>query len=317
MNGMYWYLEPADQITACPATPAGGRCRLPHLDDRGTGMEEAGDEPLFCERAAGIDTGKAVVMVTTRVPSESRDGGRQQETREFGTTRRQLLALADRLRCRGAEKAGTESTSDYRKPVFFLLERGGLDCLLYPSSQAKALPGRPKTDKLDSVWLARITGQGPLAGSFVPPEEIRRLRTHTRCRGRLVRAPHGGEGALREAAGGRAPEAVVGDRRHPRGLRPGHADRDHRRRAQPESAGGDGPGRDAPQGRPAGRGPGLLVLRPRARLHPGDDAGQHRPLRRPRSRCRTRRSPPCASRMGGRSPSWTPSPASGSPPPGT
>jgi transposase len=151
-------------------------------------MEEAGDEPLFCERAAGIDIGKQLVMVTVRLPSDTRRGGRQQETREFGTTRRQLLELADWLRCWGVERAGMESTSDYWKPVFFLLEREGLDCLLYQASQVKALPGRPKTDKLDSAWLARITEQGSLAGSFVPPEDIRRLRTHTRYRRRLIQA---------------------------------------------------------------------------------------------------------------------------------
>ena len=138
-------------------------------------MEEVEDEPLFCERAAGIDIGKATVMVTIRVPSEARKGGRQQETREFGTTRRELLALADWLRCWQVEKAGMESTSDYWKPVYFLLEREGFDCTLYQASQVKALPGRPKTDKLDSAWLAKITERGSLAGSFVPPEEIRRL----------------------------------------------------------------------------------------------------------------------------------------------
>ena len=149
-------------------------------------MEEVEDEPLFCDRVAGIDIGKAVVMVTVRVPSEARKGGRQQETREFGTTRRELLALADWLRCWQVERAGMESTSDYWKPVYFLLEREGFDCTLYQASQVKALPGRPKTDKLDSVWLAKVTERGSLAGSFVPPEEIRRLRTHTRYRRKLV-----------------------------------------------------------------------------------------------------------------------------------
>jgi transposase len=114
-------------------------------------MEEVEDEPLFCERAAGIDIGKATVMVTIRVPSESRKGGRQQETREFGTTRRQLLELADWLRCWQVERAGMESTSDYWKPVFFLLEREGFDCTLYQASQVKALPGRPKTDLLTEL----------------------------------------------------------------------------------------------------------------------------------------------------------------------
>jgi transposase len=151
-------------------------------------MHEVEDEPLFCERAAGIDIGKQLVMVTVRVPSETRKGGRQQETREFGTTRRQLLALADWLRCWGVARAGMESTSDYWKPVFFLLEREGFDCILYQASQVKALPGRPKTDKLDSAWLARVTERGSLAGSFVPPEDIRRLRTHTRYRRRLIQA---------------------------------------------------------------------------------------------------------------------------------
>ena len=151
-------------------------------------MEEADDEPLFCERAAGIDIGKQTVMVTVRVPSETRRGGRAQETREFGTTRRQLLELADWLRSWGVERAGMESTSDYWKPVFFLLEQQGFDCVLYPASKVKALPGRPKTDKLDSVWLAKVTERGSLAGSFVPPEDIRRLRTHTRYRRRLTQA---------------------------------------------------------------------------------------------------------------------------------
>src|ERR1700758_3213094 len=151
-------------------------------------MEEAGDEPLFCERAAGIDIGKLLVSVTIRVPSDRRKGGRQQETREFGTTRRQLLQLADWLRAWGVERAGMESTSDYWKPVYFLLEREGFDCVLYQASQVKVLPGRPKTDKLDSAWLAKVTERGALAGSFVPPEEIRRLRTHTRYRRRLTQA---------------------------------------------------------------------------------------------------------------------------------
>ena len=145
----------------------------------------------------------------------------------------------------------------------------GFDCLLYQASQVKALPGRPKTDRLDSVWLAKITERGMLAGSFVPPEDIRGLRTHTRYRRRLVQAPTAEKQRCREAAGGRAPEAVKGDQRHPRGVGPGHAGRDRRRRAEPGGAGAAGPGRMRSKIAPAGGGPGLLVLHPRARLHPG------------------------------------------------
>jgi transposase len=151
-------------------------------------MEEAEDEPLFAERVAGIDIGKKTVMVTIRVPSDTRKGRRQQETREFRAVRKDLLALADWLRCWGVTRIGMEATGDYWKPVYFLLEREGFECVLYHASQVKALPGRPKTDKLDSVWLAKITERGNLPGSFVPPEEIRRLRTHTRYRRHLVQA---------------------------------------------------------------------------------------------------------------------------------
>ena len=151
-------------------------------------MQEVEDEPLFAERVAGIDIGKKSVMVTIRVPGDTRKGRRQQETREFRATRAGLLELADWLRCWQVTKAGMEATGDYWKPVYFLLEREGFDCVLYHASQVKALPGRPKTDKLDSVWLAKITERGSLPGSFVPPEDIRRLRTCTRYRRHLTQA---------------------------------------------------------------------------------------------------------------------------------
>jgi transposase len=151
-------------------------------------MREVEDEPLFAERAAGIDIAKAGIEVTIRVPSEARAGRRQQETRSFATTRRDLLAVADWLRSWGVAKVGMEATGDYWKPVYFVLESQGFDCVLYHAAAVKALPGRPKTDRADSVWLARITERGSLPSSFVPPAPIRALRTHTRYRRHLTQA---------------------------------------------------------------------------------------------------------------------------------
>ncbi len=151
-------------------------------------MQDVQDEPLFCERVAGLDIAKAEVEVTIRVPSDTRPGRRQQETRTFGTTRRELDALADWLRCWGVTKIGMEATGDYWKPVFFLLESRGFDCDLYNAAQVKALPGRPKTDRADSIWLAKIVERGMISSSFVPPEPIRRLRTCTRYRRHLTQA---------------------------------------------------------------------------------------------------------------------------------
>src|SRR6266853_5215578 len=151
-------------------------------------MQDVEDEPLFCERVAGLDIAKAEVEVTIRVPSDTQPGRRQQETRTFATTRRELDALAGWLRSWGVTKAGMEATGDYWKPVFFLLESRGFDCDLYNAAQVRALPGRPKTDRADSIWLAKITERGMIASSFVPPEPIRRLRTHTRYRRHLTQA---------------------------------------------------------------------------------------------------------------------------------
>src|SRR5215813_11518341 len=151
-------------------------------------MYEVEDEPLFAERAAGIDIAKAGIEVTIRVPSDTRPGRRQQETRSFGATRRQLLELADWLRAWGVTRVGMEATSDYWKPVYFVLESRDFDCQLYHAAAVKALPGRPKTDRADSAWLARITERGSAASSFVPPEPIRRLRIHTRYRRHLTQA---------------------------------------------------------------------------------------------------------------------------------
>src|SRR5260370_35928420 len=120
-----WCLEPADQISACPAAPADGRDRVSLLIV-GAMMQEAEDEPLFADRAAGIDIAKAGIEVTIRVPSDTRRGGRQQETRSFRSTRKALLALADWLRCWRVTQWGLCATSDYLKPVYFLL---AADCL--------------------------------------------------------------------------------------------------------------------------------------------------------------------------------------------
>ena len=132
-------------------------------------MQEVEDEPLFAERVAGIDIGKKSVMVTIRVPGDTRKGRRQQETREFRATRAGLLELADWLRCWQVTKAGMEATGDYWKPVYFLLEREGFDCVLYHASQVKALPGRPKTDKLDSVLAGQDHRAGLPAGQLRAP----------------------------------------------------------------------------------------------------------------------------------------------------
>ena len=70
--------------------------------------------------------------------------------------------------------------------MFYLLEAQGLDPWLVNAKDVKHLPGRPKTDKLDAVWLAKVAERQMLRPSFVPPAEIRLLRDLTRYRVDLV-----------------------------------------------------------------------------------------------------------------------------------
>ena len=79
-----------------------------------------------------------------------------------------------------------ESTSDYWRPFFYLLEAAGLSVWLVNARDVKQVTGRPKTDKLDAVWLAKLCKRGMLRPSFVPPREIRVLRNYTRLRTELV-----------------------------------------------------------------------------------------------------------------------------------
>jgi len=79
-----------------------------------------------------------------------------------------------------------EATSDYWNPAFYLLEAEGFTCWLRNARHVKNVPGRPKTDKLDAVWLAKVVERGLCRPSFVPPAPIRRLRDLTRYRRTLI-----------------------------------------------------------------------------------------------------------------------------------
>jgi transposase len=80
-----------------------------------------------------------------------------------------------------------EATSDYWKPVFYLLEAEGFTCWLLNARHVKNVPGRPKTDLLDAVWLAKVAERGMCSPSLVHPKPIRQLRDLTRYRRSLVR----------------------------------------------------------------------------------------------------------------------------------
>ena len=149
-------------------------------------LEEDQQVEQIIGRVAACDIGKAEVVCCVRVPHPSRSGRRLQEVTTYRTMTRSLLVMADRLAELGVTRVVMEATSDYWKPVFYLLEARGLDPWLVNAGDVKHLPGRPKTDKLDAVWLAKVAERGMIRPSFVPPPPIGRLRDVTRYRTDLV-----------------------------------------------------------------------------------------------------------------------------------
>jgi transposase len=106
---------------------------------------------------------------------------------DVAATTNAISVLADQLVDLGVEKITVESTADYWRIWFYLLEARGLDVQLVNARDVKHVPGRPKTDKLDAVWLAKLTEKGMLRPSFVPPKPLRVLRDYTRLRIDLTR----------------------------------------------------------------------------------------------------------------------------------
>ncbi len=146
--------------------------------------EQVQDSEQLIERVAALDIGKATLVCCTRVPGEQ--GRRVQTVTEHATMTRSLGLLADRLLELGVTRVVMEATSDYWKPPFYVLEAHGLQVWLVNAKDVKHLPGRPKTDLLDAVWLCKVAERQMIRPSFVPPPPIRRLRDLTRYRVSLV-----------------------------------------------------------------------------------------------------------------------------------
>jgi hypothetical protein len=139
---------------------------------------------VLIERCAGIDIGKKTVAVTVRTPNAK--GGRSSQTRTFGTATGQVLALRDWLIEQRVSVVAVDATSDYWKPVFYLLE-DVIEVWLCNAGHIKAVPGR-KTDVRESEWIAQLVEHGLVTPSFVPPPAIRELRDLTRYRKTVIEA---------------------------------------------------------------------------------------------------------------------------------
>jgi transposase len=149
-------------------------------------LEETQETEEIIQRVAALDVGKAELTCCVRVPGQGGSDRRLQEVRTYQTMTRWLLVMSDRLAELGVTRVVMEATSDYWKGIYYLLEAHGFEVWLVNARDVKHLPGRPKTDTLDAVWLCKLAERQMLRPSFVPPPAIRQLRHLTRYRADLV-----------------------------------------------------------------------------------------------------------------------------------
>ena len=101
---------------------------------------------LRYEVVAGLDLAKDSAVVCVRMPPAEGKKQRRSQLHSVPATVPAITELAALLKEQGVQMVSMEATSDYWRVWFAVLEEAGLQVQLVNSSQARNLPGRPKTD---------------------------------------------------------------------------------------------------------------------------------------------------------------------------
>ena len=130
----------------------------------------------------GIDVHKTFVVAC--IASTNDKGVTSYESHRFSTYTSGLKTLLQWLIDRNCKDVCMESTGKYWIPVYNILEKGCSIVLAHPK-YVKAIRGK-KTDKKDAKWIADLFKHNLVAGSFMPPSDIRQLRDLMRYRFKLT-----------------------------------------------------------------------------------------------------------------------------------
>ena len=167
--------------------------RKPKRSRSARGQRSATDTLLqtLQPHAAGIDVGASELWLclppgTEPEPPPEHPHDLPARVRCFGTFTADLQGLAQLLRQTGVETVALESTGVYWIPVYDLLQAEGFAVTLVDPRQTQRMPGRPKTDVKDCMWIQRLHSLGLLTAAFRPDEPIRVLRSYQRHRQSLV-----------------------------------------------------------------------------------------------------------------------------------
>jgi transposase len=138
-------------------------------------------KPIY-RRCCGIDVHKKSLSVCV-LPPEGQQGMVKRE--KFRTFLRDLKRLRAWLKSCQVTEVAMESTGQYWRPVWNVLEDHIPNLVLLNPAHVKGLAGR-KTDRRDAEWLARLNEREHLRGSFIPPVPLREMRELTRTRVHLL-----------------------------------------------------------------------------------------------------------------------------------
>ena len=130
----------------------------------------------------GIDVHKTFVIAC--IASTNKQGVTTYKSHRFSTYTKGLKELLQWLLDSNCKDVCMESTGKYWIPVFNVLEKSCNIVLAHPK-YVKAIRGK-KTDKKDAKWIADLFKHDLVAGSFMPPADIRQLRDLMRYRYKLT-----------------------------------------------------------------------------------------------------------------------------------
>ena len=134
--------------------------------------------PICC----GMDVHKSFIVAC--IASTNEQGVTTYKSKRFSTFTGNLRRCAAWLATNNCKDVCMESTGKYWIPIYNILESTCNIVLAHPK-YVKAIRGK-KTDKRDAKWIADIFKHDLVAGSFIPPADIRQLRDLFRYRWKLT-----------------------------------------------------------------------------------------------------------------------------------
>lgn len=137
---------------------------------------------IVYEICCGIDVHKTFVVAC--IASTNKQGITTYKSHRFSTYTKGLKELLQWLLESNCKDVCMESTGKYWIPVYNVLEKDCSIVLAHPK-YVKAIRGK-KTDKKDAKWIADLFKHDLVAGSFMPPADIRQLRDLMRYRYKLT-----------------------------------------------------------------------------------------------------------------------------------